>query len=107
LALVYELTKQFPFKVEEVIAKFTHEKDAVDYMNERLDRDYKTKVDTIWRLYHQSQLVQQVESAKFESKSTTEVGSGKSFSPTPLATSPKPPGSVPYRQAHDEDEDDL
>jgi hypothetical protein len=104
LALVYELSKQFPFKVEEIIAKFAHEKDAVEYMNDRLDKDHKTKVDTTWRLYHQSEVIREVAAAKFESKSASDVGSGKSFSPTPLATSPKPAGSIPFRNSLDDDD---
>jgi hypothetical protein len=114
--LSFEISRQFQQNNEEIIAKFKNEKDALEFMAAKIIWDHKTKVQTVYKLYQDKKIIKTIDAMRQETLDSSGdsdggssggqgSGAGKRFNPTPLATSPKPAGSVPYRQNEDDTDD--
>lgn len=106
LSLDFEITRQFERGIEKIIAKFSDENDAMEFMEAKVAWDHKTKVHTVYRLFHDRKKIKEVDAEQQETlDSDGGMGSTKRSGLSPLATSPRPAGgSVPYR--HEDDIDD-
>jgi hypothetical protein len=105
LSLPYDVGRRFPRGEEKIIAKFADESDATEFMEAKVAWDHKTKVNSIYRLYHDEEILKEADASEHQTLESSDVGSGQRFSPTPLANSPKPAGSVPYRKEDDIDDE--
>ncbi len=108
MPLDFELTRQYERGTEKIIAKFSDEHDALDFMEAKVAWDHKTKVPTIYKLYHEGEVTAEANAAENETAGGASgggTGAGKRAGFSPLATSPRPSGGkVPFR--HEDDIDD-
>ncbi len=106
MSLDFEITRQFERGTEKIIAKFSDENDAVQFMEAKVAWDHKTKVHTVYRLFRNRKMITEADSQLQETlDSDSGAGTGKRAGFTPLATSPKPAGgNMTYR--HEDDIDD-
>jgi hypothetical protein len=105
LSLDFEITRLFERGTPKTIAKFSDENDAWEFMEAKVAWDHKTKVHTIYKLYHNGELIHEANAVEHETLDSGSTGSGKRSGFSPLPTSPKPTGGPPtYR--HDEDDID-
>ncbi len=105
MALPYQVTKQFKDGIEKLIAAFSDENDAVEFMNAKLAWDHKTKVATIYRLYAHSDVIKEINAIEYETVQSAEAREDKS-SITPFGTSPKPAGIPSHKKREDIDDED-
>ena len=106
MSLDYDITRQFERGAEKIIAKFSDKNDALEFMEAKVAWDHKTKVHTIYRLFHNRKMIKEADAELQETlDSDGGAGIGKRAGLTPLATSPRPAGgSIPYQ--HEDDIDD-
>lgn len=105
MALPYQITKQFKEGTEKLIASFSDEKDALEFMDAKIAWDHKTKVATIYRLYHQSDVIKEVNAIEYETVQSAASHEEKS-NITPFGTSPKPAGFPAHKKREDFDDED-
>lgn len=110
LTLAYEVTRQFSYGTEKVIARFAEANDADEFMEVKADRDHKTKVASVYRLYNMGEKMKEIDAITHESSNQgaeQSAGAAQRFSPSPLSTTPKPAGFTSSFKNNPNDDDDL
>lgn len=109
--LHYKITKQFLHNRETDLAKFANIEDAAEFMEAKVRWDHKTKVNAIYRLYEDEELLETIDASKQEilESSASSTGKSQQFGPTPFSSSPKPAGAnLTYKKDNIfETDDDL
>ena len=106
----YKVNKQYVRGPESSCAEFDELYDAKLFVQAKADYDASLNVKVIYRIYQYNQLVDEFDPNKtpMSSQESSSEGKGKTatFRPTPLNTTPRPPGSPPKWLHDDDDEDD-
>lgn len=113
--MLYRVTKQFPRGPEIDQQKFFKLDQAERFIQEKLAEDARFKLQTIYRLYDDLDMLLKEYSAATDAPVTSgggaasgRPGSSQTFSPTPFNTSPRPGGMPPssFRDVGSKDEDE-
>lgn len=102
----FRVTNQYSKGPEDILAEFKNQQDAESFITNKAGYDNAMKVKVIYRLYDTFELVKEYDSAEVQESSSASSGSGKSsgFRPSPLSTTPTPPG-LPKKWWNDDEEE--
>lgn len=107
----YKVTSQYVGAREIDAEQFSDLNKAKAFIENKLRENANLKLKVIYRLYEWDDLIQEFDPSKMEEMtgSSGESGSqgkgqGARFSPTPLQTSPRPPGMPPSSFKDDDDD---
>ena len=109
--MTYKVTKQYTRGMETTSGYYAHLKEAQTFVRDGITNDALMKVKVVYRIYDAFDLLEEHDSSKVEETHLQETssGSGKgnaaSFRPTPLNTTPRPPGTPPKWIIDAEEED--
>lgn len=110
LALQFQVTRRFSEGADKLIAAFADETKALEFMNAQIAWDHKTKVNTVYKLFSNSDLLKTVNSQEFESVESAEQHASESRDQhsnlSPFNTSPRPPGTIPGKKPRSHDYED-
>lgn len=103
----FKITKEYSRGPEVPCANFTDFKDAKDFIELiKLPADAKLKVAVTYRIYQGAVLLEELDQSNAgDSQSSQGQGNSASFRPSPLATSPRPPGMPSSNWVDDESKD--
>lgn len=103
--------KQHSRGTEILLAEFTNSANAKLFIKGKLEEDAEQKIDATYRLVEFDEVIEEFDKSKLGTSSTTVAstttgsqGKQASFRPTPLATTPRPPGTPPKWIKDDEEE---
>jgi hypothetical protein len=98
----YTITKQYTRGPEiSLDERFNNFNEAKTFVEKKLADDFMLNVKIIYRIFEDDRLHSEYDpskidmSAKQTSEEATSKGSKESFRPTPLSTTPRPPGTPP------------
>lgn len=101
--LPYKVAKKYLKGPEQLVAKFDSLNDAKEFISAKIEQDNLLRVNTAYLIYDMGELIETIQGG-------TETGSGsgggqqgqtgqqttkQAFSPSPMQTSPRPPGMPP------------
>jgi hypothetical protein len=99
--LPYTIKIKYSKGPEQAIATFKQRDDAIDYVKAKLQKDKLMRVESIYQLWEMGEMMESfdqsaVPAAPQSSGSSSGAGasSGQNFRPSPLQTSPRPPGAA-------------
>lgn len=116
--MLYRVTKQFPRGPEIDQQKFVKREMAEQFIQEKLQEDARFKLQTIYRLYDDLDMLLKeyaagdanasVSGSGSDSASSGKPGGTQRFSPTPFNTAPRPGGVPPssFRGVGSKDDED-
>jgi hypothetical protein len=104
--MIYKVTKQYGAGREMPCDQFKDLASAQAFVQEKIREDISLKIKAIYRIYEWDDLLQAFDSETTEispqSDGSQGQGKGASFRPTPLNSSPRPPG-MPHHWLKDDD----
>lgn len=110
--MLFKVTKQYGRGAEIIANSFQEQAKARKFMLDEAAKDAHMKIQATYRLYEFDEVIEEVDTSKLDAvphhkqaEATGGAGAGQQsgFRPTPLATAPKPKGSL--HQKSDEEED--